>query len=143
MAFDTNKVCGLRFDGSNVQHCFVEAFCGLGEGSFESWSPSLDVRVARMLQKSVTFYCSPWRISTSLWACPRNRLLGEFWGRIFFDLNAVVCAGITQRAVASRGPSGLAASVGLEAQALRACGPYGPRGFESHSRRQEHTGQKV
>src|SRR5213594_3906408 len=123
MAFDTKKVCGLRFDRSNVQHCFVEAFCGLGEGSFESWSPSLDVRVASMLQKSVTFYCSPWRISTSLWACPRNRLLGEFWGRIFFDPNAVVRAGITQRAVASRGPSGLAAKCGSRGAGLESLWP--------------------
>ena len=91
-----------------------------------------------MLQKSVTFYCSPWRIPTSCGLVLGNRLLGEFWGRIFFDLNAVFLAGITQSAVASRGPSGLAASVGLEAQALRACGPYGPRGFESHSRRQPY-----
>src|SRR6266571_6855683 len=136
MAFHAKAVHGLRFDRSNVQHCSVEAFCGVGEGSFESWSPSLDVRVARMLQKSVTFCCSPWRIPTSCGLVLGNRLLGEFWGRIFFDLNAVFLAGITQSAVASRGPSGLAASVGLEAQALRACGPYGPRGFESHSRRQ-------
>src|SRR6266702_4193533 len=123
MAFHAKAVHGLRFDRSNVQHCSVEAFCGVGEGSFASWYPSLDVRVARMLQKSVTFYCSPWRIPTSCGLVLGNRLLGEFWGRIFFDLNAVVLAGITQSAVASRGPSGLAATCGSRGAGLESLWP--------------------